>query len=105
MVNIEFTFIVGMVSIIILLIVRLVNLKKQFFEPAHTARTLGYLILVYPITLFVLEMFRLSFLILLDKIKIEDITSNKYYFFFALLILGISGILVYISLLKNSTKD
>lgn len=97
--------IVGVVFIVVALLFRAIKLRKKILEKTNLVYSLGYCIFAYTSALVLVSSINLAILTFNDKLTIELIQQNKTYIFLAWLIIGLSSLVAFISLLMEEKKE
>ncbi|MDP2924768.1 MAG: hypothetical protein Q8N99_00185 [Nanoarchaeota archaeon] len=100
------SIVLGIIFLIITLIIRVIKLKSKFFDRSHLVTFLGYCIFSFTTAIMIGTMSKLLYFTWTDQLTQEMILQNKPYIFLGWALIGLSGLIAYISLLvENKTKD
>lgn len=100
----DISIILGLLFVVILIIFRGVQLKKEIWDKANLLTSLGYCVLSFLSAILISNMGRLAYLTYNNQITEEILKQNKPYVFLAWFLLILAGIVTYISLLKENKK-
>ncbi len=101
--NIE--IITGMFFVLVILVVRIVQLKKKFLEKISLFTSIGYAFLSYLSALMIVKMVYLAYLTISKHLTMDIVLENGAYIFFVWAIAGIATLMTYVSLLAENKKD
>lgn len=99
------TIIVGVIFVLITLLVRGISLKKEFINKINLITSLGYCIFSYTSAIVIVKTFNLAVSTYQNSITLDIILQNKVYIFMVWLIVGLSALIAYISLLVEQHKN
>ena len=95
----QITIGIGIIAVLITLTFRIIKLGKDFTQKIHLFTTLGYIIFSYTSAIVLVKMINLSILTYSNKLTLEIIQQNNVYVFMTWILIGLSAIISYISLL------
>lgn len=96
--------IAGSFSILLLIVIRVIKLRKKIFNYLNLLTSLGYAIFAYTSSLVLVNMINLAINTYQNRLTVELITANKPYIFLAWLIFGLSAFVALIKLITDVSE-